>query len=159
MKKCIDLVWFGSEAPRGTHSTWSGWGWPMFSTPPRETEMAQWIPTRWFQSAALRISNDLLIQWKPGLLLALRHQVQGFEAAGCAPAKHLPAFSRGRPVHRRGPGWRGWVPFLKSNMKWHRRPQARCWWTARWGCPGAPPVCSPTSYSDIKCQLTRPSTQ
>ena len=88
----------------------------MCSTLLRATEMAQWIPTRWFQSAALRISNDLLIQWKPGLLLALRHQVQGFEAAGCAPAKHLPAFSRGRPVHRRGPGWGGWVAFEENTF-------------------------------------------
>ena len=146
-----------AEVLLGTHSTSRDWGWPMFSTLLRETEMEQWIPTRWFQLCVNE--NFLMIYNETGLLLALRHQVQGAEAAGCTPAKYFPAFSGGCPVHRRGPGWGWWVPLKETRFRLWRPPQARCWWTARWGCQGAPPVCWPTSYSGIRCLLTKPSTQ
>ena len=44
--------------------------------------------------------------------------------------------------------------WTSSTRPW--RPGARFSSIARWGCPGAPPVSSPTSCSDTRCQRGRP---
>ena len=48
--------------------------------------------------------KKFVISFAKGLLLPVRHQVQGAEAAGRSSAEHFPAFPRGRRLHRRGPG-------------------------------------------------------
>ena len=104
--------------------------------------------------------KKFVISFAKGLLLPVRHQVQGAEAAGRSSAEHFPAFPRGRRLHRRGPGWGGWGLFRSQKktifLTW--TPQARCWWTARWECLGARLVFLPISSSDTRCLPTRPST-